>query len=373
MTSLSRVNRAILFLLLATAAMGADMRSNLASEMDLRGPVKQCVQETTYLTPEGSIERSGTITRTFSPAGLLLEERVTHAGGPDYTTHYTYDSAGHLLNTTRDDMPQLGGKYQYDAQGRLRSFQSASGQTSATYDYEGDRLVRVIEHFPIFPNSPNTAIAAVPWERGDVSYPPPSGGTVTTIYDQQQRVAGAEIRDANGVLIRTLVRHYDEKGHITGDELTSNEVDVPLSEDLEANFNDAQKKAMLRFINRSFGTMKSTYKYDDQSRVIEKHVVGGVLGDTVTTFTYDDHGSVTDELKVQTPDVQSTFEFQIDERGNMIPERQTRDASPQRTEARYTYEYDAQGNWTKKTTAWRSSDSSEFKESTVVKRKISYY
>jgi hypothetical protein len=225
----------------------------------------------------------------------------------------------------------------------------------------------------MFSLGPNTAVGAVNWENGDIAYPPPSGGTVTTSYEDNGRAIGAEIRDDRGVVIMQIVRQYDDKGRIATDELISEEVDRPLPKEFPNEFNDAQRKTILRFMNRAFGTSRSTYKYDERGRVIEKKINGRASGDEVTSIHYNDHGDVIDEVMVRTPNPEMRMEFSLDADGNMIPKGPPRDDTPTRSEGRYEYEYDAQGNWTKKTTAWRSEPIQEFKESTIVQRMITYY
>jgi YD repeat-containing protein len=170
-----------------------------------------------------------------------------------------------------------------------------------------------------------------------------------------------------------VLRHYDEKGRIEADELISEDVDRPLPKEFPNEFNDAQRKAILRLMNRAFGTSKSTYKYDERGRVIEKRINGRASGDEVTSIHYNDHGDVIDEVVVRTPNPEMRIEFSLDVSGDMVPKGPPRDEPPMRSEVRYEYEYDAQGNWTKKSTAWRSESNTDFKESTVVPRMITYY
>jgi hypothetical protein len=230
-----------------------------------------------------------------------------------------------------------------------------------------------VEHFPVFSLGPSKAVGGINWEHGDIAYTPQSGGTVTTNYGANGHPIGADICDDRGVVIMRIVRQYDDGGRIAADELISEEVDRPLPKELPNEFNDAQRKAISNFMNRAFGTRKSTYKYDDRGRVIEKHITGGALDDQVTRIRYNDHGDVTDEVAIHTPTPEMLMEFSLDDAGAMIPKGPPRDSPPTHSELRYEYEYDAQGNWTKKITAWRSEPNAELRESAIERRTITYY
>lgn len=356
------------FLVLATKAYGADVEKTL-SDFELHRAVKQCVEENTYPVVDGYPQQSSIITRVFSPEGKLLEERAAQANGPGYGTRYAYDQTGRLLQIANDNSPDSPVNVQYDDRNRIVSVGRAQG---IKYEYNGDHLARRIEHFAEFSVGPHAAIASMPWEDGDVAFPPPSGGTITTTYIDKGKISGAEIRDANGALLRRLTRHYDEKGQIAGDELTSEEVDIPLSGELGQNFNDAQRKAVLGFMNRAFGTAKSAYRYDAQGQLIEKHIVD-IMGDRRITLQYNEHYDVTSEIQVFTSNADTGRDFGLDEAGNMIPQGPPREVKPERSETRYDYEYDGTGNWTKKTISYCYGDSTDFSPSTMVKRAITYY
>jgi hypothetical protein len=106
--------------------------------------------------------------------------------------------------------------------------------------------------------------------------------------------------------------------------------------------------------------------------VVEKHRTGGVYGDELTKIAYNDHGEVSDELTTGMPRQDWGTEFGMDENGNMIPVSESEGPGPSRTESRYTYEYDAQGNWTKKTVSVQSGWG-EIKTSMVIHRTLSYF
>jgi hypothetical protein len=366
-------------ILLTSSAGGSDLQKTNASDSGLRGPVRQCIEQTTYLADENVPERGFTSTSVYSPAGWLLQSRMEYRSGPAYVTTYTYDAAGHLLRqSSGSDDPSGAGKfdttYNYDDKGQLRSASSGTGSSDVTYDRDENGHKRRVEHLPVFAIAPNTGtgIGAMPWENSDVLFPPPSGGTVTTHYDERDRPVEGQISDANGRLMMRIVRTYDPQGRIQDDKLIPENMEGAVPEDLVGQMNDAQKKAIAKFMGNAFASGESAYKYDSEGRVVEKHRTGGVMGNELTKTAYNDHGDVSDEVTIGMDGPDWGTEFGIDEHGNMVPVSQSKRPDPSQNEIRYTYEYDAKGNWTKKTMSTRQGQG-EFKISTVISRTLSYY
>jgi YD repeat-containing protein len=363
--------------LLTSAAGGSDLQKTSTSDSGLRGPVRQCIERTTYPADENLPERGFTSTSLYSPGGWLLQSRTEYSSGPAYVTTYTYDAAGHLLRkSSGSDDASGAGKfdttYNYDDKGQLHSASSGTGSPDLTYDRDENGRKRRVEHFPVFPNAPNTGIAAMPWENSDVLFPPPSGGTVTTVYDERDRPVEGQISDASGRLMMRIVRTYDPQGKIQGDKLIPEDMQGAVQNELFGQMNDAQKKAIAKFMGNAFASGESAYKYDSEGRVVEKRLTRGAMGDELTKTAYNDHGDVSDEVTVSTPAPDLDAEFGIDEHGNMVPVTHPEAQDPSQNEVRYSYEYDAQGNWTKKTMSTRQ-DKGRFRDSTVIMRTLSYY
>jgi hypothetical protein len=364
-------------ILLTSSAGGSDLQKTSVSDSGLRGPVRQCIERTTYVADENLPERGFTSTSMYSPGGWLLQTRMEYSSGPAYVTTYTYDTAGHLLRkSSGSDDPSGAGKldttYTYDDKGQLRSASSGTGTSDVTYDRDENGHKRRVEHLPAFANAPNTGVAAMPWESSDVLFPPPSGGTVTTLYDDRDRPVEAQISDAKGRLMMRIVRTYNPQGRIQSDKLIPEDMQGAVRDDSFGQMNDAQKKAIAKFMGNAFASGESAYKYDAEGRVVEKHRTGGVMGDELTKIAYNDHGDVSDEVTVSTPTPDFRAEFGMDEHGNMVQVTHPEAESPSQYETRYNYEYDAQSNWTKETMSMRSGQS-EFKTSTVINRTLSYY
>ena len=106
--------------------------------------------------------------------------------------------------------------------------------------------------------------------------------------------------------------------------------------------------------------------------MIEKRVTGGVFGDVVTQIRYNDNGYESEEKTARTPTPEASTEFSLDEAGNMTPVRLTEQTASRGT-THYAYEYDQQGNWTRKTVSVRSEPDGEFKVSMSIHRVLTYY
>ncbi|HWR36234.1 MAG TPA: hypothetical protein VN622_10230 [Clostridia bacterium] len=378
-SSLLRLRLGVVILtavLLTSVALGSDVEKTLASHSGLRGRVKQCIEQTLYPAQGDVAERTYTSTSIYSPDGSLLQSRTSQSPEVDYVTTYTYDADGQLLritsSTSTPDAEQFSATYSYDDKGRLVSI-SSGGTVTTSYEYDEYGQKRRVQHYPVRDAEPNAAVSGVQWENSDLHFGSPSGGTITTIYDQRDRPAEAKVSDANERVTLRIVRAYDEQGRLRGDKLIPEDMESAIPDELGALMNDAQKKAVAKFLARSFGSGESAYKYDAQGRVIEKRVTGGLLGNEVTMIRYNDGGDVSAEESNRTPTPEMNAAFGVDEAGNMAPVSKSKGLGPSRTDVRYAYEYDAQGNWTQKTVSVRSESDGEFNVSMTTHRTLTYY
>ncbi len=366
----------IIFLAITTG--GTDLPKTRASDYELHDRVRQCTERTTYPSSNYVGERTITTTSEFSVEGWLLEQRVAASTGTDYVTTYTYDTAGRLLKISAGNEAQSGTTkfdtiYVYDAEGQLISVNSASGAQQMDYEYGKDGPKRVTEHFPERSAERNVGVGAITWEGSDLPFPPPSGGTITTIYDEQNRPLEGQVRDASGNLAMRIIRTYDGQGNIEGDKLVPEEAQTVVPEELGSQLNEAQKKAMADFIASAFYTGESKYKYDSQGRVVEKQLIGGAVGSsTFTAIRYNDHGDISDEITLETRTANPGGEFKLDDAGKLFPVSTPQALEPKRIETHYAYEYDARGNWTRRTTTSGAANG-EATTSATVERTLRYY
>lgn len=366
----------VTILLLTSLAGATEMDKTTLADFGLSGHVRQSTEQTTFPADGTVQERSSTSTFVYSPEGRLLESRTRYVSSPDYVTTYTYDTAGRLASKSTSsgssDADRIDVAYTYDDKGRLLGVNPSKGNFGVTYEYDVHDAKLRVDHLPVFKLEPNTAVGMKPWESSDLAFLPPSGGTVTTVYDEHNRPVEGQVRDADGRLTMRISRTYDAEGRIQGDKLIPEDMESFFSEQLAGQLNDAQKKGFARLTANAYATGESGYKYDSQGRVVEKHRVGGIFGDELTKLVYNDHGDVSEEVTVlaMSPDFGTVYG--VDEEGNLVPESKSEVPGPTQNATRYSYEYDSHGNWTRKTTSIRQ-DQTEFKTSMIVVRTLSYY
>ena len=132
----------------------------------------------------------------------------------------------------------------------------------------------------------------------------------------------------------------------------------------------APKKYDSRYAN------KYTFRYDDQKRLIEKSWLLS-SGETTTRNVYKYSGNQRETLRyTRDGSLMQRLVETVDDKGNTIEETEfeTLDG-PSKDKYSYTYELDAQGNWTKRVESkWVTKDGkSSFVAKYVRYRTLTYY
>lgn len=131
-------------------------------------------------------------------------------------------------------------------------------------------------------------------------------------------------------------------------------------------------------LSQQFAVMQSgsgkTYTYDSEGGIAKITFNTGMFGTTTRTYAYNDHGDVILEHTVTVMDasIPVGVPFHVDENGKAIPDKASSESHPATgleapRDTYYSYEYDAQGNWTEKTETF--SEGSSF----TTRREITYY
>ena len=194
-------------------------------------------------------------------------------------------------------------------------------------------------------------------------------------YDSEGREIRKEYLDSFGRVTSIGVTRYEGKERV---ELTQHNPDGTVNHIWEAFFD---KRGRLIRDTRNYPTglgWEHLYKYDADGRLIERinRELGGKVVDT-SEWTYDDHGTQTswivhkdDGTKIQM--FKSQFEY--DKAGN-ISER--RDYDPDGSlfnKETYTWQFDAQGNWTRLAKArQRFSKKAITYQQEILYRQITYF
>lgn len=370
----------ICLLILPVSFVVAQQRSQTGGPMSdrdkagLRGPVKAVLVERSVADADARQLLTSTKTE-YAPDGRMLEVRTVNPDGSQWVTRYTYNPDGRLTKTATGKVgssPSSKTTYLYDAAGRLVEVKWG-GRVQFRYQYDDKGRKSLIESYDLKPLPPNTAYAAH-WEGSDLGFAPYPGGTLTTLYNEQEVATGAQLRDAKGNLVAHIVRKFDAKGCIIAEEQVADAPELMVPEELKSKLNPEQAKSVGAFIAGGLQNRAISYAYDDNGRVTERHRSGGVFGEEVTITTYNDQGDKASErtTKVMNPEVGR--EYSLTEAGTMLPSGQPQPAQPPSTyETRYTYQYDSYGNWTEQSSVARFSPDAPWEPGSIIRRKLTYY
>jgi RHS repeat-associated protein len=128
---------------------------------------------------------SRTVNYTYDDLYRLTKEQVTDAANGNITTEFIYDLVGNRKQQkVTENNIVTNTTYQYDANDRLLKEQlNGSDKVLYTYDNNGNTLTRTED-----------------------------GKTTESIWNDQNRLAGVNIKDVNGVVIQNVGYEYDSSG-----------------------------------------------------------------------------------------------------------------------------------------------------------------
>jgi len=305
----------------------------------------------------------------------MLEVRYGNPDGSQWVTRYTYQPDGRLIKTASGKMgaaPSSETMYSYDAAGRLVAVKSGDrAQFRYQYDDKGNKSI--IESYDSKPLPSNTAYAPH-WEGTDLGFAPFPGGTLTTLYNEQEVATGAQLRDAKGNLVAHIVRKFDAAGRSIAEEQVVDAPALMIPEELKSTLNPEQVKSVGAFMAGGLQNRAISYVYDSNGRVTERHRSGGVFGEEVTITTYNDQGDKASERTTTVMNPEVGREYSLTEAGTMIPAGQPQSAQPPSTyETQFTYQYDSYGNWTEQSSVARSHLDAPWEPGSIIRRKLTYY
>lgn len=349
----------------------------------LRGPVKTCVEE--VAPPTGAIS----IASEYALDGRLLTRRHTNPDGSEWLTTNLYDSGGRLTKTISGKVgePTSESLYTYDERGRLSETTDGDGKrtrTSYHYDQQG-RKTSVKTFAPEVLERYRKGIATDSlWHGAEMGIGVPTGGNVTTVYDDRDLPIEMRILDKEGRTLTGFVRTYDDNGRMLEEQEVLENPALEMAERASAEQRvefdeerlEAMNKAMKLMMAGKNGTGK-WHKYDPLGRLIEIRDRNFAV-ERVTTTHYNEHGDKSEE-RITTTDnlvIPAGVPFSIDENGVLTPNGPFPEGSslpelvlePNITE--YRYEYDESGNWTLETAVHCVG---AHESSTVRRRTLTYY
>jgi YD repeat-containing protein len=307
---------------------------------ELRGPVKSCVEETTYPPATGSnrlpaVPYTGWLETDYDEEGHLLARLDRNSDGSMWTVRNTYDASGRLIKTTsgKEGGPSDATHYAYDEQGRLTSI-TTNGAPPVTFHYDEQGRKTKVQTSRAEDYRTNVASAGSPFAAADIPPNLAGGGTATTKYDENDRPTEVEVRNAQGELVSRAVRVYDNQGNvkeekqILDDPINILPAEVRAQIASEPGQADALRAQLTKVMGGHEGFSSVGYTYDAQGRVVERAEQAFDQVERIET-AYNEQGDVAGE---------KTLSTQVGEQ----------DQTPQNPEARFAYHYDQHGNWTEK-------------------------
>ena len=256
---------------------------------------------------------------------------------------YEYDNAGRLLRVfaRNEDGDRIVETYEYDASG-----------------YKSKTL-----HLDVTAQRPNTQYL---WgvETTDSAYSAPGATTLITIYNHRDQPAQLVFRDVAGRELSRVEFRYDGAGQLLEEAQTSSEEILP--PELIASLNPAQLETLRGLFGAGGDAIRRTHAYDGQGRRVETRSDIGPLGFDRKTVTYNQHGDPLVEVSEH-----EGRGYAIDEEGRIADSPARAEGS--RSEARFRYDYDSQGNWVSKAVEGRPGSEHEFSLSAVERRIITYF
>ena len=277
------------FILFFTGAWGAAAESSPMSDREqkgLRGPVKTCVEETTYpgvTAPDGTQvpERKSSQTTEYDVAGRVLSVRFGNTNGSEWVSRYSYGASGQLLKIAsgNEGEPSRETVYSYDDSGRpLKIIDGYTPDNPVTFRYDEQGRKTKVQVSRPEDYRPNTAVAGSPFQVSDVPPNLPGGGTATTVYDEHDRPTEVQVRNARGELVSRTVRIYDTQGRVTEEKQILDNPEMLFPEEFWAQ------------IFESSGTPPEEVREELKHQLSK--LMGGHAGPSSIANTYDDQGRV---------------------------------------------------------------------------------
>jgi YD repeat-containing protein len=338
----------------------------------LRGPVQQCTEERTTPAFENFPATSYVSINKYSPDGRLLQLATGNsvASAQEFSITYTYDAAGRLLEKTTASAasPASESNYQYDQKGRIISITGDPLGTS-TFEYDDNGRKTRIVSAPSKPLPEGTQYTFPMPETEDPHLPVPTGGHVKLSYNEQDQPVEWQITDVNGNLTNRLIRTYDENGRVAELRYTIENILLTLPAEAQQQFTAEPGAAeelanqMNEFLGEQRNFMRSTYSYDSDGRLTEKHTHMGPSMETITKTAYNDHGDKLEEHTTTIGEPNPSKGVKSGEALSAAP------PTSQESVTRYFYKYDSFGNWTEQAISSPTSPN----DVTVTRRTIVYY
>lgn len=362
-------------MLLAQSRQSPEEASSTMSDRaqaGLRGPVKSTTETNSFPYASGATAQVHFENTTlYDSSGRLLGTRSLNSDGSHWITRNEYSNSGQLLKSGSGTEGQALTEttYSYDSQHRLQKITTdRKSETPILFRYDEQERKTKIETSRASDYRSNFAIAGSPFEAADRAPNLPDGGTTTTLYDEHDRPIEVQVRDSSGELVIRALRTYDAEGHVNEEKqvyenlvpMTPLETRQKMLDESGLSAEQLQQELHAQFAKLMNGRDESysvNNRYDSAGRLIHTDRKIFNMDDDIDT-TYNEHGDKESEITLST---------------RPQSENESPEESRSYSEARYSYQYDAHGNWTEQTIEYRFSRDAAFQPSTVIQRSLTYY
>jgi YD repeat-containing protein len=346
-----------------------------------RGPVKICVEES--ISADRPVVRT---TTEYRPDGKLLKTRSDHGNGFTLMFTHEYDSDGRLtkVKPANSDYPNSEMVYAYDDAGRSLSITNTANGDRTDFQYdEAGRKVGIQRFDPkTLERSKGRAYAISPWDAATSGAGVPLGGTILTIYDDEDRPIEMQTRDAGGQIMGRIVRTYNASGLLIEEKpIVENPAPMFLDRIL-ADSKERPNEEQLQALSKGLRTLMSGraeagtwHTYDAQNRIKAVREVNFIFEKT-TEIIYNERGDTAEWRRTVCGNsvVPLGVTYSIEEDGVLTqsqPDTETPTSPFDSIDVfRYSYQYDDHGNWTELTSYY---DKNSDVPSDVRRRKLTYY
>jgi hypothetical protein len=323
-------------------------KPELRSDRDkygLKGPVISCAEE--VFDGTGSATRWSSV--EFDAGGRLVLRRSRNLDGSISFVRQAYGPSGLLttISAGQEGQPSHDVVHIYDEQGRIEKTVDSTGFISATYTYDSHGAKTKTQVSRSEDYIPTQSAGGSPFSVADRRPNLPGGGTARTIYDDNDRPLEVEVRDVHGELISRATRHYDNQGRIVREDFVAKDLAVRFPSVLEGRDLIPSRTELADVMFGKGRTYSEAYTYDASDRVT-RIIRQSFDQEVIIVKNYNDQGEEASEnWETREPGVE-----------------------PVRSQIRYTYRYDANGNWIEKNEL--RPDERHGKADVTIRRSISY-
>jgi len=299
---------------------------------------------------------------------------------------HEYDSDGRLtkIKPANSDYPKSEMVYAYDDAGRSLSITNTANGDRTDFEYDDVGRKIGIQRFDpkTLERSRSCAYAVSAWDAATSGAGVPDGGTIMTIYDEDDRPTEMQTRDAHGQIISRVVRTYNASGLLI-EEKPIVENPAPMFFDrVPTDGQEQPTEAYVQALNKGLRTLMSGraqsgtwHTYDAQNRIKTVREINFAFEKT-TEIIYNERGDTAEWRRTVSGNsvLPIGMGFSVEDDGTLTPSNPSAEPPESPFDSidvfRYSYQYDDHGNWTELTSF---CDKNSEVASGVSRRMLTYF